>query len=60
MNPSVLWPNSPQAIQKRLPAGQLGANMAPIQRSIISSYPASESGRGWLEAGQGRNVDLLA
>jgi len=60
MHPSVLWPNSAGDVEKRLPVGRVGSGMSSVQSDIISRYPASASGRGWLEEGVGRTVDLLA
>jgi hypothetical protein len=59
MHPSVLWPNSPQDTGKRLPAGQVGPNMPPVQPGVILRSPASESNNGWLDEGLGKKVDLL-
>jgi len=60
MHPSVLWPNSTQDVQKRLPVGQVGPDMLPVQPGAVLRSPASESNRGWLDEGLGRKVDLLA
>jgi hypothetical protein len=59
MHPSVLWPNSPQDVEKRLPVGQIGTNMLTVQRSLVLRYPDSESDRGWLGQGLGQKGDLL-
>lgn len=60
MHPSVLWPNGPQDVGKRLPMGQVGPGLRPVQSSLIPRYPASESDGGWLDEGLGKKVNLLA
>jgi len=60
MNSSVLWPNGPQDVAKRLPAGQVGADLGTGESAAVVRPPAAEASRGWLPAGMGENVDLTA
>ncbi len=60
LHPSVLWPNGVQDAGKRLPVGELGANLRPRQPAFTPSYPASDGNGGWLDEGLGKKVNLLA
>jgi hypothetical protein len=60
MNSSVLWPSGAQEVGKRLPAAQVDTALAGGQSALVLRSPADEAGRGWLPAGSGETVDLMA
>jgi len=60
MNSSVLWPTSSGDAAKRLPAGQLDAQLESGQSSPVLRSAEAESGRGWLPSDLGQAVDVMA
>jgi hypothetical protein len=59
MNYSMLWPGSTEGVVSSAKSGEAAAEASTEPVSLFVR-PAAESGLGWLPAGMGENVDLMA
>jgi hypothetical protein len=59
MNYSILWPKGAEGVAHQAPADN-AAGPAGGRSSVFVGPLNATKGTGWLKAGMGQNVDLLA